>query len=148
MPGEERSWAPPTRVGGGELTGAALEAALRHVAVDLSLSARKLPRAELLSKIDAFAVVLVGGVVGGAWNELGRTETIRDCHEPRWVAKFRLPGRTPLDRDAPIRIAVYAQTATAEVGAGGGVGGGRGGGDELRRSCPRPTWASTCCWAA
>lgn len=111
--GEERSWAPV--VAGGELTGAALEATLRHVAVELSLSARRLPRTELLSKVDAFAVLFVGGVVGGAWDELGRTETIRDCPEPRWVAKFRLPGATALDREAPIRVAVYAQTATAEV---------------------------------
>lgn len=111
--GEERSWAPV--VAGGELTGAALEATLRHVAVELSLSARKLPRAELLSKVDAFAVLFVGGVVGGAWDELGRTETIRDCHEPRWVAKFRLPGATALDREAPIRVAVYAQMSAAEV---------------------------------
>ena len=115
--GEERSWVP--LAGTGELVGAELEAALRHVAVELSLTARKLPRAELLSKVDAFAVVFVGGVVEGAWDELGRTETIRDCHEPRWVAKFRLPGATALDREAPLRIAVYAQTVTAEVGVRG-----------------------------
>jgi len=118
--GEERSWVP--LAGTGELVGAELEAALRHVAVELSLTARKLPRAELLSKVDAFAVVFVGGVVEGAWDELGRTETIRDCHEPRWVAKFRLPGATALDREAPLRIAVYAQTVTAEVGEPGADG--------------------------
>ncbi|KAK1867664.1 hypothetical protein I4F81_010169 [Pyropia yezoensis] len=117
--GEERSWAPAAA--GGELTGAALEATLRHVAVELSLSASKLPRAELLSKVDAFGVLFVGGVVGGAWDELGRTETIRDCHEPRWVAKFRLPGATALDRAAPIRVAVYAQASTVEVPGTDGV---------------------------
>eukprot|EP00741_Cyanophora_paradoxa_P024154 tig00021742_g23328.t1 len=57
--------------------------------VELSISCTSLVKLDVLSDADPF-VVLYGRVPSGQWKEIGRTETIDNCPNPKFTTTFRL----------------------------------------------------------
>ncbi len=55
--------------------------------VEIFLEAAHLPRLDVGSQTDAYAVLEMN--VGGRWTRVARTETIRDSANPRWSTQVR-----------------------------------------------------------
>lgn len=72
--------------------------------MELSLSCSDIPRMDVLSKSDPFCVMYIRNREE-QWQKLGKTETIRDTHECKWVRKFYL--RDTATVGAEMRIEVY-----------------------------------------
>lgn len=76
-------------------------------AVELSLACREVVRRELFVRNNILVVILGAGIVPNSWEELYRTEAVKDTRSPEFVRKIPLPASTELDRDAEYNIRVY-----------------------------------------
>ena len=97
--------------------------------LELYFSARALPRLDLLSKSDPFLVVSLREGGRGAWREIWRSPTIKDCHNPSWTTPCTLPYKFEVlqelridvfDEDSPgvsdLRAHDYVGSASMTVG--------------------------------
>lgn len=76
-------------------------------AVELGIELREISRMELFAKNNMFVSVLVPGMEAGSWEELDRTETVRESRSPHYVRKIRLPASSAPDRDMEYQLHVY-----------------------------------------
>lgn len=72
--------------------------------LELSLSCSDIPRMDVLSKSDPFCIVYLRRSEEN-WEKLGKTETIYDTHECKWVRKFYMHDTTAVG--AEMRVEVY-----------------------------------------
>lgn len=56
--------------------------------LEVGVACRKLKKSDKLSKSDPVCILYER--VNGAWNEVGRTEEIKNCQDPSWQRKFQL----------------------------------------------------------
>ena len=61
--------------------------------LELSLRCQDLPKSDLFSKSDPMAVVYVRQSPSSSWVEAGRTEVLKDEHQPKWANKVYIYGQ-------------------------------------------------------
>ncbi|KAI0560588.1 copine-8 [Gracilaria domingensis] len=71
--------------------------------LEIQIEASNLANMDVFSLSDPFA--LLEEQENGAWEEIGRTETIWDVLNPKWVRTFVLPAETPLGH--LLRVTIY-----------------------------------------
>ncbi|CAN8073374.1 unnamed protein product [Agarophyton chilense] len=71
--------------------------------LDIQIEASNLANMDVFSLSDPFA--LLEEQENGHWEEIGRTETIWDVLNPKWVRTFVLPAETPVG--LPLRVTIY-----------------------------------------
>lgn len=71
--------------------------------VQLLVECHGLPKCDLFSKTDPLCVLLVKRY--GQWIEYGRTETIMNCHDPKFVETFKIDRNRP--ENEMIKFALY-----------------------------------------
>lgn len=76
-------------------------------AVELTVECRDLSRMEMFSKNNIFVVLMAQGMEPGTWEEMYRTETVKDTRSPHFIQKFRLPASSEVDRETQYQIHVY-----------------------------------------
>lgn len=88
---------------------------LQYSAVELSIECRDLMKIDFFARHDSFAVIMTAGKVSGTWEELDRSEVVKNCDSPRYVKKFRIPASSKLDQDTTYVVRIY--TATSNMSA-------------------------------
>lgn len=76
-------------------------------AVELTVECRDLSRMEMFSKNNIFVALMAQGMKPGTWEEMYRTETVKDTRSPNFIQKFRLPASSEGDRETQYQIHVY-----------------------------------------
>ena len=72
--------------------------------IELSISCTNLRDEDMLSKSDPVCVLFERRTAGGAWTEVGRTETIQDSHHPKWLKKFVLQYSPQITQELKFEI--------------------------------------------
>lgn len=83
--------------------------ALYSEPMELSVECQYLPKIDIFSNSDPFAVMYMRDTPRDAWRELGRTEALTNCHFPRFVSKFIIPAIPDQDMDKEILVKVYGK---------------------------------------
>ncbi|KAK7873916.1 hypothetical protein R5R35_012930 [Gryllus longicercus] len=73
--------------------------------VELSFSCRNLPYQDVMSKSDPMVVVYIKPFGEERWQEVHRTETIQNNHEPNFAKKFNVHYR--FEEQQPLKFEVY-----------------------------------------
>jgi len=82
----------------------------RHV-LEVSVLARGLPKLDVFFKTNPFVVVFKSEGGEGVWKEIGRTETIADEQDPRFVEKFLVAFTFLNIRSIGLRFDFFSRTS-------------------------------------
>jgi len=77
----------------------------------IHIEADELANMDVFSLSDPFALLEIA-TSDGKWREIGRTETIWDHLNPKWVKSFELPSTTRADEQ--LRVSVYDRDARTD----------------------------------
>uniref|UniRef100_A0A7S3ACW3 C2 domain-containing protein n=2 Tax=Rhodosorus marinus TaxID=101924 RepID=A0A7S3ACW3_9RHOD len=79
--------------------------------LEVSVLARGLPKLDMFSRTNPFVVVFKSEGGGGVWKEVGRTETIADEQDPRFVEKFLVAFTLRNVRSIVLRFDFFSRTS-------------------------------------
>lgn len=77
--------------------------------MEVSVELQYLPKIDLFSNTDPFAVLHMRDTPRDKWRQLGRTETLTNYHFPRFVTKFSFVALPDQDMDKELLVKVYGK---------------------------------------
>ncbi|PXF49845.1 Copine-9 [Gracilariopsis chorda] len=83
--------------------------ALYSEPMEISVECQFLPKIDLFSNTDPFVVLHMRDTPRDKWRQIGRTESLVNCHFPRFVNKFSFSALPDQDMDKEILVKVYGK---------------------------------------
>lgn len=77
--------------------------------MELSLECQYLPKIDMFSNSDPFAVLHMRDTPRDVWRQIGRTESLTNQHFPRFVNKFAFTALPDQDMDKELLVKVYGK---------------------------------------
>lgn len=77
--------------------------------MEVSVECQFLPKIDLFSNTDPFVVIHMRDTPREPWRQIGRTESLTNCHFPRFVAKFAFTALPDQDMDKEVLVKVYGK---------------------------------------